>query len=212
MHSYLRSLNLFDINQNIHNISNELIEAIVNPSIDFFDSSPLYPLRDLPRFRGAGVYGIFLTSRADTIYDGRLPIGHPIYIGKAVPSGSRQGRVSIQGNQLRSRLRKHFTSINNVMSLDANNFECRFMVINDAATDMIGAIESHLIRKYTPLWNSYIDGFGINAPGLGRVNQQPSEWDTLHPGRHSVANLTGLSRDIDPIMEKIVCYNSTLRT
>lgn len=210
MHSYLRSLNVFDINQNIHNVPNELIEAIVSPAIDFFDNSPLYPLNGLPSFAGAGVYGIFLTSRADTIYNCYLPIEFPIYIGKAVPSGSRQGRNIGQGRALRSRLIKHLNSISSVTNLDANNFECRFMIINDTATDMISTIESHLIRKYTPLWNSYIDGFGINAPGLGRVNQQPSEWDTLHPGRSYVQNLTGLPREVAPIMDKIVCYNSTL--
>ncbi|MBJ7019458.1 Eco29kI family restriction endonuclease, partial [Vibrio cholerae] len=81
------------------------------------------------------------------------------------------------------------------VNLDENEFLCRFMVLQGNATEMISTIESYLIRQYSPLWNSYIDGFGINAPGKGRYNQQPSEWDTLHPGRSYDKMLTGESRD-----------------
>ena len=40
-----------------------------------------------------------------------------------------------------------------------------------------------LIIRFKPLWNVFIQGFGINAPGAGREKQRRSMWDTLHPGR-----------------------------
>ena len=85
------------------------------------------------------------------------------------------------------------------------------MILPGRATDMISAMESYLIRQYGPLWNSYIDGFGINAPGAGRYNQSPSEWDTLHAGRYYAAQLTGQPRDAETIMLKIRAYTPPKR-
>jgi len=98
-------------------------------------------------------------------------------------------------------------SIEQVGNLENENFLCRFMIIQGQATEMIGTIESYLIREYNPLWNSYIDGFGINAPGKGRYNQSPSEWDTLHPGRYYAEQLTGKPRELSAIMDKIKNYS-----
>lgn len=132
---------------------------------------------------------------------------HPIYVGKAVPSGSRQGKRNGIGPALRNRLQKHLRSIKQAENLDNQLFLCRFMILQGQATDMISAMESYLIKQYNPLWNSYIDGFGINAPGAGRYNQSPSEWDTLHPGRYYAKQLTGKERDLDQITTKIKSYN-----
>lgn len=197
---------MFDIKDHIAQISNKQIEAVVKPAFQFFEQTPYYQLSNLPSFQGAGVYGIFLKSTAGTCYSKTLPAMHPIYIGKAVPSGSRQGKKSGTGKQLRSRLQKHLRSIEQVDSLDTSIFLCRFMILEGQATDMISAMESYLIRQYNPLWNSYIDGFGINAPGAGRYNQSPSEWDTLHPGRYYAAQLTGKPRDKGAILQKIENY------
>lgn len=197
---------MFDINQHIAKISDESIGAIVKPTFEFFEGSPFHQLGNLPSFAGAGVYALFLKSTSNTCYDGYLQPMQPIYVGKAVPTGSRQGIKSGSGKQLRSRLTQHLSSIKQTGSLNESEFVCRFMIIEGIATDMISAIESYLIRKYNPLWNSYIDGFGINAPGSGRYNQQPSEWDTIHPGRDYAKNLTGAPRDKSFILEKIVNY------
>lgn len=198
---------MFNINNHIVKISDKQIEAIVKPAFDFFEQTPFYPLTNIPTFSGAGVYALYLKSSKNTCYESFLPAMYPIYIGKAVPSGSRQGLKSNVGNQLRSRLIKHRSSIIQAENLDENQFVCRFMVMEGNATEMISTIESFLIRNYSPLWNSYIDGFGINAPGKGRYNQQPSEWDTLHKGRSYVKMLTGEPRDKDMIMEKVINYN-----
>lgn len=203
---------MFDINQHIAKISNDSIEAIIKPTFYFFEKSPFHQLDNLPSFEGAGVYAIFFKSTTSTCYEGHLPPMHPIYVGKAVPSGSRQGRGNSVGKPLRSRLMKHLNSIKQAENLNEGEFLCRFMIIEDLATDMISAIESYLIKQYSPLWNSYIDGFGINAPGAGRYNQQPSEWDTIHPGRGYAKLLTGATRDKSIILQKIVNYKNIFRS
>lgn len=202
----LRGATLFDINNHIVKISDTKIDAVVKPAFKFFEGTPYFQLNNLPRFNGAGVYALFLKVTDGTCYQGSLPPMHPIYVGKAVPSGTRQGLRSGDGTALRSRLMKHLRSIDQADNLKNEDFLCRFMILQGRATDMIGAMESYLIRQYGPLWNSYIDGFGINAPGAGRYNQSPSEWDTLHNGRYYAAQLTGQPREKEVILQKIKTY------
>ncbi len=202
---------IFDVNNHIVDISDAKIDALIRPAFDFFEGTPYYQLNNLPEFNGAGVYALFLKSTEGTCYGGILPALHPIYVGKAVPLGSRKGLKKADGPALRSRLTKHLRSIEQAQNLKSEDFLCRFMIMQGHATDMISAMESYLIRQYEPLWNAYIDGFGINAPGAGRYNQSPSEWDTLHQGRYYAAQLTGQPRDINLIMQKIQVYNAPKR-
>lgn len=197
---------MFNINDHIAKISDKKVEAVIKPAFNFFKRTPYYPIVNLPRFSGAGVYALYLTQVGGTLYSPNLPSMYPIYIGKAVPKGSRQGRGNTTGTPLKSRLAKHLSSIKQVENLLENNFVCRFMILQGHAEDMISAMESYLIRQYNPLWNSHIDGFGINAPGKGRYNQSPSEWDTLHPGRYYAAQLTGIQKSTEEIREKIARY------
>lgn len=46
-----------------------------------------------------------------------------------------------------------------------------------------------LIIRFEPLWNVFVEGFGINVPGAGREKQKKSMWDTLHPGRPEAKKL-----------------------
>lgn len=202
---------LFDIDNHIVKITDAKIDAVVKPAFKFFEGTPYFQLNNLPKFNGAGVYALFLKSTKGTCYESSLPSMHPIYVGKAVPSGSRQGLRSGDGTALRTRLQKHLRSIDQAENLNNDNFLCRFMILQGRATDMISAMESYLIRQYGPLWNSYINGFGIHAPGAGRYNQAPSEWDTLHPGRYYAAQLTGQRRNIELIMQKIRAYSPPKR-
>lgn len=77
------------------------------------------------------------------------------------------------------------------------------MILQDAEADLITAVEAQLIRRYTPLWNTIVDGFGNHDPGKGRYDQAPSEWDVLHPGRPWVRRLRGRPPDIETILTKI---------
>ena len=133
----------------------------------------------------------------------------PIYVGKAVLPGWRQARGAVNENAtaLYTRLREHTKSIEAVSNLDIKDFTCKFMVLAGHQNDLIGTVEAALTRKYSPLWNSYIDGFGNHDPGKGRYEQAQSEWDTLHPGRGWAERLRGATQDKNRIKDKIGRYD-----
>jgi len=85
--------------------------------------------------------------------------------------------------ELHGRLREHSRSLEMGEGLSLEDFQCRMMILEDAASDLIGTVEAALIRNYRPLWNSLIDGFGNHDPGSGRYEQAKSDWDVCHPGR-----------------------------
>lgn len=147
----------------------------------------VHPLGDLPVFEGAGIYAIYYTgdfapyaqvSRLNG--DGKFML--PIYVGKAVPPGARMG-ASLElaaGKVLHKRLKEHAESIKAAENLDINDFHCRFLVVDDI---WIPLGESLIIARFTPVWNSLIDGFGNHNPGKGRHAGMRPRWDVLHPGR-----------------------------
>jgi hypothetical protein len=147
----------------------------------------VHPLGDLPVFEGAGIYAIYYTGSFDSYAqiarlnrDGQFLL--PIYVGKAVPPGARMG-ASLEltaGKVLHRRLKEHAESINAAKNLDINDFYCRFLVVDDI---WIPLGESLIIARFTPVWNSMIDGFGNHNPGRGRHAGMRPRWDVLHPGR-----------------------------
>jgi hypothetical protein len=70
-------------------------------------------------------------------------------------------------------------------------------------------VEAELIRRYAPLWNSTIDGFGNHDPGAGRREQAKSEWDVLHPGRPWVEKQTGIPPDLEDIKQRLKTIEKT---
>lgn len=161
------------------------------------------------QFEGPGVYAIYLDKAAGTLYaESNISPEIPIYVGKAVPSGWRQGRSPANADKspLKKRLSEHSRSINAAENLDVSNFSCRFLILQDGESDLIGAVESELVRHYMPFWNSFIDGFGNHDPGNGRYNQALSEWDALHPGRPWAIRLLGARPDINSLIQKIAEY------
>lgn len=145
------------------------------------------PLGLLPRFSGAGIYAIY--------YVGDFPVYDiitqanandqwelPIYVGKAVPKGGRQGiDVSPAANTaVWSRLRSHARSIEQATNLDLAHFFARWLIVDDI---WIALGESALLRHKRPLWSAMVDGFGNHDPGKGRRAGLTPQWDTLHPGR-----------------------------
>jgi hypothetical protein len=101
------------------------------------------------------------------------------------------------------RLREHARNVHQAKNLEISDFHCRFIILQGAETDLIVPIEAALIRKYRPLWNSVVDGFGNHDPGKGRYNQARSEWDVLHPGRPWADRLMGESPRLEEVMEKV---------
>ncbi len=154
---------------------------------------PVVRLTDLTNFKGAGIYAIYYSG----VFAVYRPIAGPtpkqattpIYVGKAVPAGARKGGFGLDtdpGTVLYGRLREHAESISAADNLDVADFFCRYLVTDDI---WIPLAESVLIEVFRPVWNKLIDGFGNHDPGKGRLQQQRSSWDTLHPGRTWAAKL-----------------------
>ena len=102
-------------------------------------------------------------------------------VGKAIPEGARKGVWAPKiGRALFKRLREHAESIRQADNLELDDFTCRYLVLDHIR---IPLGESLLIEWFAPLWNRYLEGFGIHSPGGGRGEQKTSRWDTLHPGR-----------------------------
>jgi hypothetical protein len=179
----------FDRSEHVY--KNDAFAELVKDAIRFFNGTPVHTLPPPESFLGTGVYAIYYTGKS-LIYKkyaelNRLSYGYPIYVGKAVPKGWRQARVSDnaleQSKELYGRLREHSRSINVAQGLELRDFSCRFVIFEDASSDMIGAIEAALIKLNKPLWNTAVDGFGNHDPGSGRYEQAKSDWDVIHPGR-----------------------------
>lgn len=151
------------------------------------------PLEEPDRFDGAGVYAIYYVgdfapyaplSKANRNSRWRAPI----YVGKASPKGGRKGSEILEeddaaqvGPELWRRLKRHLDSIRDAKdTLDASDFFCRFLVIDEI---WIALAESLLISHFAPVWNTLVDGFGNHDPGSGRYGSQKTRWDLVHPGR-----------------------------
>jgi hypothetical protein len=160
--------------------------------IEALENCPGHTLPPQTSFRGVGVYTLYYHGNF-ALYSAlakRNTGGHfmvPIYAGKANLKGSRTARSSTTRQApLYNRLREHAESIEQTQNLSLEDFKCKYLVLNQI---WVTLGEQVLIRKYSPLWNTVIEGFGIHHPGSGRARQQRSQWDTLHPGRKWVKSL-----------------------
>jgi hypothetical protein len=77
------------------------------------------------------------------------------------------------------------------------------MILAGIESDLVVPVEAELIRRFKPLWNTVLDGFGNHDPGSGRYNQAKSSWDILHSGRPWVERLTGESQNIEAVVARI---------
>lgn len=194
-------------------------EEIIKDTIRFFNGTPVHVLPPPQKFAGTGVYALYYTGRSplyDPFYEiNRTFYNLPIYIGKAVPEGWRQGRVKKNAakfsNELNNRLNQHARSIVQVDNLDLEDFKCRFMILEDEASNLISVIEAALIREYLPLWNTSVDGFGNHDPGKGRYNQARSNWDIIHKGRPWADKCLGLSSTASAVESAIESYFKNLK-
>ena len=147
-------------------------------------------------------------------YSGALPVYRtisgremPIYVGKAVPPGSRKGdQVDVDSPALQRRLREHTKSINEADNLDVSDFLCRYLAVVPV---WITLAERFLIDYFKPVWNLSLDGFGDHDPGSGRRNSQRSWWDTLHPGR-KWADRLAISRKTDDAEKMVSAFFSSI--
>ena len=151
--------------------------------------------------QGPGVYALFYSGGFRAY--GAIAGGEaPIYVGKAMPPGSRKGSgADARSPALRRRLREHAKSIDATVNLRVAEFTCKHLAVVPV---WITLAERFLIEHYKPVWNLCLDGFGDHDPGRGRRNSQRSWWDTLHPGRNWAARLT--ERDAKEAQAKVLAF------
>ena len=203
-----------DFNRSEHIYKSKTFEEIIKDTIRLFNGTPVLNLPLNDRFHGTGVYAIYYVGKLKMYKElaekNRTEFIQPIYVGKAVPRGWRQARIENDSErksyELAGRLREHSRSIDNANNLDIEDFLCRFMILEGAESNLIGTVEAALIRHYTPIWNTTIDGFGNHDPGKGRYNQAKSDWDVIHPGRPWADRLTGGGNPFDKVEEMMVKY------
>lgn len=193
-----------------HIYRSESFAELIEDAVEFMINTPFEKLPPEVKFVGGGVYALYYKGdfpQYKKIYSKATDL--PIYVGKAVLPGWRQGRGSIEenGSALYRRLNEHARSINAVENLQVEDFSCKFIVLQDQQADLISTVEAAMTRRYNPLWNSHIDGFGNHDPGKGRYEQAKSEWDVLHPGRVWADRLKGTQPDENKIEEKIGIYH-----
>lgn len=166
------------------------------------------PLADIEDFLGEGIYALYYAG-SFKLYE---PISSqnrdgffeaPIYIGKAVPPGSRKSGGLVRekvSKALIKRLGEHARSIEDSENLDIGDFWCRFLVVEDI---WIPLGETLLISKFGPIWNEVVDGFGNHTPGAGRFKQKRSRWDVIHPGRAWAAKCKPREETEDQILSAV---------
>lgn len=194
-----------------HVFHSDAFAEIIKDTIRFFNGTPVQYLPPQEDFSGTGVYALYYIGRSkyyQVLYEqNRTGYNQPIYVGKAVPRGWRQGRNrNGEGHELYSRLCDHQHSIEAVKNLSLKDFMCRFMILEGAEADLIGAVEAALIRTYAPVWNSCIDGFGNHDPGSGRYNQARSDWDVLHKGRAWADKCLGKALTLKAVEHKVQSF------
>ncbi|MDC2981631.1 Eco29kI family restriction endonuclease [SAR116 cluster bacterium] len=170
------------------------------------------PLYRLEQFEGAGIYCIYYHGQFDgyrkLTRDEENPT--PIYIGKAAPKGARKGidilNSNIQGDELYRRLNDHRKSLVAATNLEIKDFTYRCLVVEDI---WIALGEALLISKFTPVWNTTLDGFGNHDPGKGRKDQRRSRWDILHPGRKWADKLAARTETYDELLNEVIRYLSS---
>jgi hypothetical protein len=203
-----------EFNREEHVYSSDAFEEIIKDTMRFFNGTPIVALPPPEKFQGTGVYAIYFTGK-NPVYEevakrNRVEFSQPIYVGKAVSLGWRQARnATSKGKssfELYRRLNEHSRSIEQATNLDLSDFSCRFMILEDAASSLIGTVEAALIRHYLPIWNAEIDGFGNHDPGKGRYNQAKSEWDLLHPGRPWADKCLGVTDTPNQVKERALRY------
>lgn len=156
-------------------------ENLMAGTVAYFETQERRPLSNVAEVEGPGIYALYYTGTIleyQPIADGAMPI----YAGKAVPKGARKGgdEVDVSHPALRDRLKQHTRSIEQVHNLALTDFSYRALAIVPV---WIVFAEQALIKKYKPVWNSCLDGFGKHDQGKNRRATERSWWDTLHPGR-----------------------------
>lgn len=184
------------------------LEALGDSLLRELERRPIQPLAELKPFVGAGIYALYYVGSSDPY----APLGQcnrhggcrvPIYVGRSKDSGARRGLdpfEPVTARLLFDRVREHRRSVEQANNLTADDFVARTLVVMPI---WIPLAEAMAMRRYRPLWNSQLQGFGIHAPGGGRAGQAQSEWDVLHSGRKFASDLPASARSLEELLERM---------
>ena len=109
-----------------HIYKSEAFVELVKDAVRFSNGTPIHLLPPAETFLGTGVYALYYIGQ-NPIYNkyadlNRLAYNYPIYVGKAVPKGWRQSRISDsainQSRELQNRLKEHSRNITVCANLD----------------------------------------------------------------------------------------------
>lgn len=184
----------------LDNLAEDIVRAL--------ERSPAFSLENVERFPGAGIYSLYYTgpfaaySRVSNV-DPEHP-STPIYVGRAKSAGARKGGKkpsgTTQDDALFGRLNDHRNSITQAKNLAVSDFVARFLVVDEI---WIPLGEQLLLRRYRPVWNVVVDGFGNHNPGGGRYAGRRPLWDELHPGRPWAEKCGSAAKSIEQIVAAI---------
>ncbi len=97
--------------------------------VSHFEKQTMVGMNAIDDAKGPGIYSLFYSGPL-SIYGSISGSSKPIYVGKAVPPGSRKGtRVNVNSPALRSRIRQHAKSIEEAENLDTSEFKCRYLAV-----------------------------------------------------------------------------------
>lgn len=158
-------------------------------------AQPRVPLGSVRAAYGSGVYAIYY-SGDHPLYRRISGTETPIYVGKADPTNGDASTSREQGPRLTGRLIEHAGTIATAERHAAENdlpaglapirledFGCRRLV---CATNAQLVAERHLIRMFSPIWNSDTKAcWGMSKHGDAATTRRNkrSPWDVVHPGR-----------------------------
>jgi hypothetical protein len=183
--------------------TNALTKVFANELV----SRPQVPLPEieLERVQGAGLYALYYSGGFE-LYEplSEAATSWPIYLGSALPSGSRTGRIrKARKSPILDRLERHTQSVTAAANLEEKQFQARWFPVDEPFI-ILGEIL--LLRFYRPLWNSNVAGFGAKVVGERRIGGRMSNWDTLHPGRPGMGTARGAT--VDKIEDEVTKHLS----
>ena len=147
-------------------------DNLMSGLVRHFEAIDKSQLRELDggNVEGPGIYALFYTVDLD-FYEPIAADGqHPIYVGKAVPPGSRKGgKPDVSKPMIFGRLKNHSRSIEAARNLDLAHFQYRSLAVVPVC---ITLAERFLVENYKPVWNICLEGFGKNVPGRARARQR----------------------------------------
>ena len=184
------------------------LEALAYSLLRELERRPVQRMNALESFNGTGIYALYYTGDADPYaklgkLNRDLECRIPIYVGRSRDTGARQGLnpfEPVEKPLLFGRIREHRNNLKRATNLDVDDFGVRMLVVMPIWIPLAEAIA---IRKYQPLWNGHLSGFGIHAPGSGRLGQEQSQWDLIHPGRTFVQGLKKSAKSQPELLGKI---------